>query len=69
MSEHTYKVLELVGSSAQGTDQAIKNAIARAAKTLRNLDWFEVVETRGHLVDNKVAHWQVKIKVGFRMEG
>ena len=69
MTEHTYKVVELVGSSARGTDAAIQNAISRAAKTLRNLDWFEVVETRGHLADGKVAHWQVKIKVGFRMEG
>ena len=67
MSEHTYKVVELVGSSAQGSDEAIRNAIARAAKTLRNLDWFEVVETRGHLVNGKIAHWQVKIKIGFRM--
>lgn len=68
MSERTYKVVELVGSSSQGTDKAIQNAITRAAKTLRNLDWFEVVETRGHLVNGHVAHWQVKIKVGFRME-
>ncbi len=68
MTEHTYKVVELVGSSARGTDQAIQNAISRASKTLRNLDWFEVVETRGHLVDGKVAHWQVKLKLGFRMD-
>ncbi|HSD96100.1 MAG TPA: dodecin [Sulfuricaulis sp.] len=68
MSGHTYKVVELVGSSPQGSDDAIQGAIARAAKTLRNLDWFEVVETRGHLVNGKIAHWQVKIKVGFRME-
>ena len=68
MSEHTYKVVELVGSSTQGSDEAIRSAIARAAKTLRNLDWFEMAETRGHLVNGKVAHWQVKIKVGFRME-
>jgi hypothetical protein len=68
MSEHTYKVIELVGSSSKGTDEAIQNAIARAGKTLKNLDWFEVVETRGHLKDNKVAHYQVKIKVGFRLE-
>jgi len=68
MSGHTYKVVELVGSSPQGSDEAIRGAIARAAKTLRNLDWFEVVETRGHLVNGKIAHWQVKIKVGFRME-
>ena len=57
-----------MGSSAQGTDKAIQNAIARAGKTLRNLDWFEVVETRGHLEKGKIAHWQVKIKLGFRME-
>ena len=68
MTDHTYKVVELVGSSARGTDEAVQNAVARAAKTLRNLDWLEVVETRGHLVDGKVAHWQVKIKLGFRME-
>ncbi len=68
MSEHTYKVIELVGSSSKGTDEAIQNAIARAGKTLKNLDWFEVVETRGHLKDGKVAHYQVKIKVGFRLE-
>jgi len=68
MSDHTYKIVELAGSSTQGTDQAIQSAIARAAKTLRNMDWFEVVETRGHLVDGRIAHWQVKVKVGFRME-
>lgn len=68
MSEHVYKIVELVGSSTQGTDKAIQNAVDRAAKTLRNLDWFEVVETRGHLDNGKVAHWQVKIKIGFRME-
>jgi len=68
MSEHAYKMLELVGSSTNGSDAAIQNAITRAAKSMRNLDWFEVVETRGHLVNGKVAHWQVKIKVGFRMD-
>ena len=68
MSGHTYKIVELVGSSTQGSDDAVRNAMARAAKTLRNLDWFEVAETRGHLVNGKIAHWQVKIKVGFRME-
>jgi flavin-binding protein dodecin len=68
MSEHTYKIVELVGSSTQGSDDAVRNAMARAAKTLRNLDWFEVVETRGHLEKGQIAHWQVKIKVGFRME-
>jgi flavin-binding protein dodecin len=69
MSNHVYKMLELVGSSTQGTDDAIRNAIERAGETLRHLDWFEVLETRGHIADGKVAHYQVKIKIGFRLEG
>ncbi|MDG1073668.1 MAG: dodecin family protein [Methylophilaceae bacterium] len=64
---HTYKKIELVGSSTMGTDDAIQNAIAKAAKTIKNMDWFEVVETRGHLVDGRIAHYQVTIKVGFRI--
>ena len=68
MSAHTYKVIELVGSSTQGSDDAIRNAIARASETMRNLDWFEVVESRGYLVDGKISHYQVKLKVGFRLE-
>lgn len=64
---HTYKKIELVGSSTLGTDDAIQNAIAKAAKTIKNMDWFEVVETRGHLVDGRIAHYQVTIKVGFRI--
>ncbi len=68
MSSHTYKVVEIVGSSPTGTDDAIRNAIAEAGKTLRHLDWFEVVQTRGHLVDGKVGHFQVALKVGFRIE-
>ena len=68
MSSHTYKVVEIVGSSPNGTDDAIRNAIAEAGKTLRHLDWFEVVQTRGHLVDGKVGHFQVVLKVGFRLE-
>ncbi|MCG3203150.1 MAG: Dodecin [Gammaproteobacteria bacterium] len=68
MSEHTYKVVELVGSSQTSIEKAIENAVSRASKTLKNLDWFEVVETRGHLQDGKVAHYQVKLKVGFRLE-
>ncbi len=68
MSEHTYKIIELVGSSTNSSDEAINNAIERANKTLRNMDWFEVVETRGHLQDGKVAHFQVKIKVGIRLD-
>jgi hypothetical protein len=62
-------MVELVGSSSKGTDAAIQNAIGRAAKTIRNLDWFEVVETRGHIEDGKVAHYQVRLRVGFRLEG
>ncbi len=69
MSGHVYKMIELVGSSPNSTDDAIRNAIARAGKTLRNLDWFEVVETRGQLADGKVAHFQVTLKVGIRLEG
>ena len=68
MSSHTYKLIELVGSSTNSTDEAIHNAIARASKTLRHMDWFEVVETRGHLADGKVAHFQVKLKVGIRLD-
>lgn len=65
---HTYKMIELVGSSATGVDDAIRSAVERAAKSMRHLDWFEVTETRGHIVDGKVAHYQVKLKVGFRLE-
>jgi flavin-binding protein dodecin len=68
MSEHIYKVIELVGSSTSGSDDAIRNALARADTTLKNLDWFQVVETRGHLVDGKIGHFQVTLKVGFRLE-
>ncbi|MBJ8342611.1 MULTISPECIES: dodecin [Antrihabitans] len=68
MSEHVYRVTEIVGSSKDGSDAAIANAIARASATVRNLEWFEVVETRGHIVDGKVAHTQVTLKVGFRLE-
>jgi dodecin len=66
--DHTYKITEIVGSSAEGIDPAIRNGIARASKTLRNLDWFEVTDIRGHLEDGKVAHYQVSLKVGFRLE-
>ena len=65
---HTYNKIELVGSSTIGTDVAIQNAIAKAAKSIKHMDWFEVVDTRGHLVDGKIAHYQVTIKVGFRIE-
>lgn len=66
--EHVYKMLEIVGSSSTSTDEAIRNAIERAAKTVRHMDWFEVAETRGHITDGKVAHYQVKLKIGFRLE-
>ena len=68
MSAHTYKVIELVGSSPVSSDDAIQTAIAKASLTLKHLNWFEVVETRGHIVDGKVAHFQVTVKVGFRIE-
>lgn len=69
MSEnHVYKQIELVGSSPTSTDDAIKQAIARASDTLRNLDWFEVTEVRGHIKDGKIAHWQVGLKIGMRLE-
>jgi dodecin len=68
MPDHVYKLVELVGSSAVSTDAAISNAIETAAKTLRHIDWFEVIETRGHVADGKVAHYQVTLKVGFRLE-
>lgn len=68
MSDQVYKLVEVVGSSTAGTDDAIRHAIQTAAKTLRHIDWFEVVETRGHVVDGKVAHFQVTLKVGFRLE-
>ncbi len=69
MSDHVYRVTEIVGSSPDGVDAAIRNGISRAAQTLRNLDWFEVTEIRGHLADGSVGHVQVTMKVGFRLEG
>ncbi|NUT72596.1 dodecin [Pseudarthrobacter sp. C4D7] len=68
MSNHTYSISEIVGTSTQGVDDAVRNGIAQAAKTVRNLDWFEVKEVRGHLEDGKIADWQVTIKIGFRLE-
>jgi flavin-binding protein dodecin len=69
VSEHTYKHIELTGSSTKSSDDAVRNALAQAAKTVRNLHWFQVIETRGHIVDGEVAHWQVTLKVGFTLEG
>ncbi len=68
MGSSTYKKVELVGSSTESSDKAIENALERASQSIRNMDWFEVQETRGHIVDGKVAHWQVTLKVGFRLE-
>ena len=68
MSAHIYKKIEIVGSSTESSDRAVENALARAFQTIHNIDWFEVTETRGHVVGGKVAHWQVVLKVGFRLE-
>jgi flavin-binding protein dodecin len=67
-TDHVYKKLELTGSSTKSSDDAIRNAIAKAGKTMRNMHWFEVLETRGQIDKGKVAHWQVTIKVGFTLE-
>lgn len=67
MSDHVYKLVEVVGSSRTGTDDAIRNAIATAAKTIRNIAWYEVVESRGHVAGGEVAHFQVTLKIGFRL--
>jgi flavin-binding protein dodecin len=69
LSNHTYSITEIVGTSEEGVDAAVRNGIAEASKTLRNLDWFEVKEIRGHLTDGKIADWQVRVKLGFRHEG
>ncbi|GEC02792.1 hypothetical protein SSP24_04470 [Streptomyces spinoverrucosus] len=68
MTNHTYRVTDIVGTSPEGVDQAIRNGINRASQTLRNLDWFEVTEVRGQLDNGQIAHWQVSMKVGFRLE-
>jgi flavin-binding protein dodecin len=68
MSEHTYRLIEVVGSSPTGIDHAIQDAIADASKTVRNIRWFQVVETRGHVEDGKVAHFQVTLKIGFTLD-
>jgi flavin-binding protein dodecin len=69
MSQHIYKTIELVGSSTVGVEDAIRKAIAKAAETVRNLRWFEVTETRGHIEGGQVAHWQITLKIGFTLEG
>ena len=68
MANHTYRVTEIVGTSPEGMDAAIRNGLERARKTLRNVDWFEVVATRGHVEDGVIQHFQVTLKVGFRLD-
>lgn len=68
MADHVYKTIELVGSSANGMEQAVQNAITKAAETVRNLRWFQVLETRGHIDGGRVVHWQVTLKIGFTLE-
>ena len=68
MSNHVYKTIELTGSSPTGIEDAVNTAIAKANESVRNMQWFEVIETRGHLENGKVAHWQVTVKVGFTLE-
>jgi dodecin len=68
MAEHVYKKIEIVGSSPNGFEEAVQNALARASRTIRNMRWFEVAESRGYIEDGKIAHWQVTLKVGFTLE-
>jgi flavin-binding protein dodecin len=68
MSNHTYSISEIVGSSSEGIDAAVRSGIAEASKTLRRMDWFEVKEIRGHLANGEVADWQATLKLGFRLE-
>ncbi|MDD5319768.1 MAG: dodecin family protein [Methylococcales bacterium] len=68
MPDHIYKKIELTGSSTAGLQQAIENAISKASKTIHDMRWFEVVETRGDIADGKIAHWQVTVKVGFSLD-
>jgi flavin-binding protein dodecin len=68
MPDHVYKLVEITGSSTKGQDDAIRNAIARAGQTVRNMRWFEVTESRGHIENGQIAHWQVTLKIGFTLE-
>ena len=67
MHDHVYKVTEIVGSSKVSTDDAVKNAINKAAQSIKNMRWVEVIQTRGHIVDNQLDHWQVVLKIGFTL--
>lgn len=68
MKDHVYKLIELTGTSTKSIEEAINNAVKRAGKTIKNLRWFQVIETRGNIENSRVAHWQVTIKVGFTVE-
>jgi len=68
MSDHVYKILELTGSSSVGIEDAVQKAVARAAETVRNMRWLQVTETRAHIENNKIEHWQVSVKIGFTLE-
>ena len=68
MAEHVYKKIEIVGSSPRGFEEAVQNALARASKTIRNMRWFEVADSRGYIEDGKIGHWQVTLKIGFTLE-
>lgn len=68
MEDHVYKVIELAGSSEKSIEDAVRTAVTRASKTLKHLRWFEVVQTRGHLENGEIRHWQVVLKVGFTLE-
>ncbi len=68
MNDHVYKIVDVVGSSSESSDQAIRNAVQKAAETLEHIGWFQVVETRGHIENGQVAHFQVTVKIGFRLD-
>jgi flavin-binding protein dodecin len=68
MSDHVYKTIELVGSSTRGMEDAVQKAVAKAAETVRNIRWFEILSTRGHVENGRIAHWQVTVKLGFTLE-
>ncbi len=68
MSDHVYKKVEITGSSSVDMEDAIKNAVSKCSGTIKHMDWFEVMDTRGHIKDGKVAHWQVTLKIGFRLD-
>lgn len=68
MSDHVYKLLELTGSSSVSIEEAVSTAIAKAHETVRNIHWFTITETRGHVVDGRVTHWQVSLKIGFTLD-